>query len=60
MRQDKGGRDVPSVDEYMQAATKLATTLRKAFDHPKQVRRTELRTALETFERVDTNARIRK
>lgn len=51
-----GGDDIPTVDDYLRAAHKLASLVRAAFRHPGSVKRPELLKALEEFERVDYQA----
>lgn len=49
--------DGPTLDDYLSAASKLATTLRAAFDRPGPVKRSVLLAALEAFEKADKAAR---
>lgn len=48
--------DCPTLDEYLKAAHRLATLVRKAFDTPHSVKRSTLKRALQDFERVDMKA----
>lgn len=45
--------DEPTLDEYLKAAARLATIVRRALDNPRSVNRGAMRRALEAFERVD-------
>ncbi len=46
----------PTLDEYLKAAQRLATLVRRALDNPKSVNTGAMRRALEAFERVDYKA----
>lgn len=56
-RKSKTARRVePTLDDYLKSAMDLAATVRRAFDHPHSVSRSELKKALEKFERMDKEA----
>lgn len=48
--------DIPTLDEYLKSAQRLATIVRRALDNPKSVNRGAMRRALEAFERTDYKA----
>jgi hypothetical protein len=45
--------EIPTLDAYVLAATRLADLVRRAFNNPKSVKRSVLLKALEEFERND-------
>lgn len=48
--------DIPSLDDYIRSAHRLAVIVRRALDHPQTVNRGAMRRALEAFERTDYKA----
>lgn len=48
--------DIPTLDEWVKAATRLAGLVRDAFNNPGSVKRDTLKRALLEFERCDRDA----